>query len=125
SGPLALVWGSASILLPRVAVAHAAENRERLMKYYLRGTFASFVILLVASVAACFAAPLLFKAWFGSKLLATRAILPLVMIHTIVGGTSAVGRSILIGMGRVKAYTIAVLIAGVANVLLSFTFVRY
>ena len=54
---------------------------------------------------------------------ATQAILPLVLIHTIVGGSSAVGRSILLGMGRVRAFTVAVLIAGAANVLLSYIFV--
>ena len=35
----------------------------------------------------------------------TQAILPLVLIHTVIGGSAAVGRSILQGMGRVKAFT--------------------
>jgi Na+-driven multidrug efflux pump len=56
---------------------------------------------------------------------ATQAILPLVLIHTVVGGSSAVGRSILLGMGKVKPFTIAVLIAGVSNVILSYSFVRF
>ena len=47
------------------------------------------------------------------------------LIHTVIGGSSAVGRSILLGMGKVKPFTIAVLIAGVSNVLLSYIFVHY
>ena len=55
----------------------------------------------------------------------TAAILPLVLIHTVVGGSSAVGRSVLLGMGKVKPFTIAVLIAGVSNVFLSLCFVKF
>ncbi len=56
---------------------------------------------------------------------ATQAILPLVLIHTVIGGSSAVGRSILLAIGKVKPFTIAVLLAGVTNVVLSYIFVRY
>ena len=42
----------------------------------------------------------------------TRAILPLVLFSTIAGGSSAVGRSVLLAMGKVKPFTAAVLIAG-------------
>jgi len=35
------------------------------------------------------------------------------------------GRAILLGMGKVTPFTISVLVAGVANVLLSYIFVRY
>ena len=52
----------------------------------------------------------------------TQAILPLVLIHTVIGGSAAVGRSILLGMGRVKAFTAAALIAGVMNAVLSYVF---
>ena len=52
-------------------------------------------------------------------------ILPLVLIHTVVGGSSGVGRSILLAVGKVRPFTIAVLIAGTANVILSFVFVHY
>ena len=54
----------------------------------------------------------------------TQIILPLVLVHTVIGGSSAVGRSILLGMGKVKPFTIAVLIAGASNVALSYIFVR-
>ena len=69
--------------------------------------------------------PWIFRLWFKDPMPGTQAILPLVLIHTIVGGSSAVGRSILLGMGKVRAFTIAVLLAGASNVLLSYIFVRY
>ncbi len=47
------------------------------------------------------------------------------LIHTVIGGSSAVGRSILLGMNKVRAFTYAVLIAAVVNVILSYCFVRY
>ncbi len=56
---------------------------------------------------------------------ATRAILPLLLIHTVIGGSSAVGRSVLLAAGKAKQFTIAVLLAGTANVLLSYVFVKY
>ena len=40
----------------------------------------------------------------------------------LVGGSSAVGRSVLLAMGKVRPFTRSVLIAGVANVLLSWFF---
>jgi O-antigen/teichoic acid export membrane protein len=55
----------------------------------------------------------------------TQIILPLVLIHTVVGGSSGVGRAILLGMGKVAPFTISVLAAGAANVILSYIFVRY
>jgi Na+-driven multidrug efflux pump len=36
-----------------------------------------------------------------------------------------VGRSILLAIGKVRPFTVSVLIAGVANVILSYSFVRF
>jgi Na+-driven multidrug efflux pump len=47
------------------------------------------------------------------------------LIHTVIGGSSAVGRSILLAIGKVRAFTASVLIAGVANVVLNYTLVRF
>src|SRR5205823_4483997 len=65
------------------------------------------------------------KLWLGDYMQPTLLILPLVLIHTVVGGSSAVGRSILLGMGKVRPFTIAVLLGGAANVLLSYIFVAH
>ena len=123
AGLLLLVSGLAAVILPRAAVAHANENRQLLGRYYIRGTLFSIAVLLVGSTAVWIASPWIFLLWFKNPMPATQAILPLILIHTVVGGSSAVGRSILLGMGKVKPFTTAVLIAGVSNVLLSWLFV--
>jgi O-antigen/teichoic acid export membrane protein len=122
---LLMVLAVADVLLPKTALAHHAGKRDAVRRYYFRGTLATAGILAATSVGAYFTAPLIFKFWLGAKLPTTRAILPLVLIHTVIGGSSAVGRSILLGMGKVRAFTAAVLIAGVINVILSYCFVRY
>ena len=99
------------------------ENRAQIRRYYLLGTAASAGILLVSAIVVWLGSPLLFQLWFKDPMQPTQLILPLVLVHTIVGGTGIVGRSILLGMGKVAPFTIAVLIAGVSNVILSVLFV--
>ena len=67
----------------------------------------------------------LLRAWLRHPMPQTRMILPLVLVNTVIGGSSAVGRSILLGMGRVRAFSIAVVIAAITNVIFSFIFVKY
>jgi len=82
-------------------------------------------LLAAAALAVWTLSPWILKLWLGDTMPATRAILPLVLIHTVVGGSSAVGRSILLGMGKVKPFTASVLAAGLTNVVLSYVFVRF
>jgi O-antigen/teichoic acid export membrane protein len=125
SGLLLLVTGLSTVLLPRTASAHAAGDAALVRRYYVRGTLASAALLAAAAVTVWALSPLIFQLWLGDTMPATRAILPLVLVHTVVGGSAAVGRSILLGMGKVKPFTISVLVAGVMNVVLSYVFVRY
>jgi O-antigen/teichoic acid export membrane protein len=125
SGLLLLVTGLSSVILPRTAIAHTAGEIERVRRYYIWGTVFSAFLLLVAGAGVWVASPVIFRLWLGNSMPATQAILPLVLIHTVVGGSSAVGRSVLLGMGRVRAFTISVLIAGIMNLALSYTFVRH
>jgi len=125
SGMLLLVSALAAVLLPRAALAHVAGNRAAVRRYYIRGTLASLALLVPAALAVYALAPILFRLWLGNPMPLTCAILPLVLIHTVAGGSAIVGRSILLGMGKFKPFTAAVLIAGVANVILSYAFVRF
>jgi O-antigen/teichoic acid export membrane protein len=125
AGMLLLVGGVASVLLPKTAIAHAAGNRQLIRKYYIRGTIFTGGLLTLAGVSVWLLSPWIFRLWLHDPMTATQAILPLVLVHTVVGGSSAVGRSVLLGMGKVRPFTIAVLAAGVANVILSYCFVRY
>ena len=110
------VGGLATLLLPKTAVAMGDKNHAAVRRYYVNGTLASLILLAAGAIFAWAIAPRLFKIWFGDPLPATVALLPLVMIHTVIGGTAGVGRSILFGMNRAAAYTAASLIGGVANV---------
>jgi O-antigen/teichoic acid export membrane protein len=125
AGLLVIVTGLAAVLLPRAALADAGGNRKLVKRYYVAGTALSVATLAVAALAVWGLSPWIFRLWLGDSMVATQAILPLVLIHTVVGGSSAVGRSVLLGMGKVKAFTIAVLVAGVCNAILSYCFVRY
>jgi O-antigen/teichoic acid export membrane protein len=124
-GLLVLVTALASVVLPRAALAHAAGDRPTLKRYYLLGTAASAALLAAASLCVWRLAPSIFRIWLGNPMPATQAILPLVLINTVVGGSSAVGRSILLGAGLVKPFAAAALIAGLTNVLCSIAFVHY
>ena len=125
AGLLLLVGGLSMVLYPRAAIAHAAGNVERVRTYYRRGTMASFALLLAAAVAVWALSPWIFRLWFASDMPQTRAILPLMLIHSVIGGSSAVGRSVLLAVGKTKQFTAAVLIAGLLNVIVSFILVRY
>lgn len=125
AGLLVLVGGVASVLLPKTALAHASGNVALIRKYYLRGTLVTAGLLATAGIFVWLLSPWIFRLWLHDPMTATQVILPLVLVHTVVGGSSAVGRSVLLGMGKVKPFTIAVLCAGVANVILSYCFVRF
>ena len=122
---LLLVAGLASVLLPKAAVAHAGGDVRTLRRYYVTGTLVSFAVLTVGALGTYLLAPKVFRLWLGEPMVPTQRILPLVLIHTVLGGSSAVGRSILLGMGKVKPFAIAALVAGVVNVILSYCFVKY
>lgn len=125
SGLLLLVTGLSAVLLPKAALAHAGGSIRTVRAYYIRGTLASLGLLAAAAIAVWLASPWLFRLWLGNPMPVTQMILPLVLTHTVLGGSSAVGRSILLAVGRVRPFTIGVLIAGLTNVLCSYAFVRY
>lgn len=125
SGLLLLVTGLSAVILPKAALAHAAGSPDRVRRYYVRGTLASLGMLIVASLLVWTAAPWIFRLWLGNPMPGTQAILPLVLIGTTLGGASAVGRSILLAVGKARAFAISVLIAGIVNAGCSYIFVRY
>ncbi|MDP9172427.1 MAG: MATE family efflux transporter [Planctomycetota bacterium] len=122
---LLLVTALATVLLPRTALAHASGNMETVRRYYILGTVSTGLVLLGAAPLVWWVAPHLLNLWLGDPMPATCAILPFMLIHTVIGGSSAVGRAILLAIGKIREFTISVLIAGIANVILSYAFVRY
>ena len=125
AGLLLLVAGLSNVMLPKAALAHTAGDLLAVRRYYIRGTLASAAMLAIAAAGVWSLSPILFKIWLGDPMRRTQIILPLVLIHTVVGGSSAVGRAILLGIGKVRPFTLSVLTAGIANVILSYIFVRH
>jgi O-antigen/teichoic acid export membrane protein len=125
AGVLLLVSGLSTALLPLSAAAFGRGDLAQVRRYYIKGTLISLALLMTVSVLAYVAAPAIFKLWLGDKMTPTRRILPLVLIHTVIGGSSAVGRSVLLAIGRVRAFTAATLLAGLLNVAVSYTLVKY
>ena len=125
AGVLLLVSGLATALLPLSAAAFGRGDLAQVRRYYIKGTLISLALLTTVSLLAWLAAPLIFKLWLGDKMNPTRRILPLVLIHTVLGGSAAVGRSVLLAIGRVRAFTAATLLAGLLNVAVSYALVKY
>lgn len=116
--------GASAALLPRAALMLSRGERTAVMRLYVRGTLATAGLLVVAALAVWWLSPFLLRLWLGEDIPVARMILPWVLVHTVVGGSSGIGRSILLAAGKVKAFTIATVVAGLLNVTLSFVLVR-
>lgn len=125
SALLLLVSAIAAVLLPRSAAAHAAGEVHIIRAYYVRGTVASFGILAAAAMVIYAVSPWILTKWLGDPMKETQAILGLVLIHTVVGGSSGVARSVLLALGKARPFAISAIVAGVANVVLGYIFVRH
>jgi O-antigen/teichoic acid export membrane protein len=123
AGLAVLGSGLATVLLPRAAVAHAAGDVARLRRYYVRGTLATVALVAPCAAVVWLASPWIFRLWLGDEMRATQAILPLVLLHNLFGNSGFVGRSVLLAMGRTRAFAASVLIAALLNVAASYTFV--
>lgn len=119
---LLLVSGLATVVFPHTVTAFHRQRWNDLRLYYIAGTIFSLAVLSIGAVAVCLIDGWLFTKWFGDPLPATQAILPWVMVHTVVGGSASIGRSVLFGMGRVKPYAIGAIVGGAANVGLAVLF---
>jgi O-antigen/teichoic acid export membrane protein len=123
TGLLLLSGGIAAVLLPRSAVAHAAGNVAQLRRYYWHGTLISAAILAAACATVYLLSPWLLEAWLGSPMPATQAILPLMLLGTLLGGCGAVGNAVLLGAGQLRAHAASALVTGTAKVILTIIFI--
>ncbi|MBC7782620.1 MAG: hypothetical protein H7144_02180 [Burkholderiales bacterium] len=116
---LLLVSGIAVALLPRAASMFHDANWAALRRDYIYGTAVSLLLLAAGAVVVCLIDGWLFQKWFGNPLVGTQEILPWVMVHTVIGGSASIGRSVLFGMGRMKPYAITAIVGGVSNAVLA------
>lgn len=116
---LLLVAGLSTFLLPRAAAAFAANDFPSLRKHFVRGSFVSLGLMTAAALVVGTLAPLLSRLWLDDKVDDFVLTLRLVLVHTVLGSAAGVGRAILLGIGRFKAWTISAILAGLANAVLA------
>jgi O-antigen/teichoic acid export membrane protein len=124
AGLLLIAAGLSAVLLPKAAMAHGSGDVGALRRYYVVGTLFSAALLLVAAAGVYLLSGWILYLWLGDPLPQTRAILPLVLVNTVVGGSAGVGRSVLLGMGKIKPFAAAALVSGLLNVGVSYVFVK-
>ena len=120
---LILTTAVATVALPNAARLHAAGDHAGVWRAYVRGSLLAGGVALAAAVPAWLLAPWAFEAWLGEPQPATVTILPLVLVHTVLGSAAGVGRAVLVGVGRAGQYALLVLAGGVVNVGASVGFV--
>lgn len=120
---LILTTAIATVALPSSARLHTAGDAAGVWRQYLRGSLLAGGVAIAAAVPAWLLSPWVFELWLGDDLPATRAILPLVLLHTILGSAAGVGRATLLAVGRAGTYAIVVLLGGLLNVLVSLALV--
>lgn len=123
AGLLLLVSAVSTVMLPRAMSAWARGERALLRRAYIHSTLACLLVLATAAFVVGMLIEPILKLWLGTVPEQTPTITRLVLIHTVIGGTAGIGRSVLLGMGRFKAYTLSALLGGVANVGLALLFV--
>ncbi|MFT3788690.1 MAG: MATE family efflux transporter [Tepidisphaeraceae bacterium] len=117
---LLLVAGVAGPMLPRIAAASSAHDFTRVRKLYVNATLACLGVLASAAIVVWIASPWILTVWLKNPPDTVHTVLPIVLIHTVLGGTAGVGRAALIGIGRHRAYAVSALVGGLMNVALAF-----
>jgi O-antigen/teichoic acid export membrane protein len=117
------VGAISAVLLPRATKAAATHDWTTLRRIYVASLIASVAILAIGSIVVLTFQATLIEAWLGTLPAETVAILPLVLVHTVIGGSAGVGRAMLIAMGRFRAYVTSAVVFGLLNVFLALSFV--
>ncbi len=125
AGLLLLTSAISTVLYPRASRAVAIHDTATLRKYYRRGTLLTVALLMVSAIALIVIAKPLLLVWLKTDRQGTRDILPLLLLHTVIGGSTAPARAILFAAGRARVFAISAVIAGILNVAISSVFLLY
>ncbi len=120
---LILTTAIATVALPAAARMFATGDMTGVWRQYVRGSLLAGGVAILAAVPAWLLSPWIFQIWLGDDLPATRVILPLILIHTVLGSAAGVGRSTLLAIGWAGRYALVVLAGGLVNVAASLAFV--
>jgi O-antigen/teichoic acid export membrane protein len=113
----------APVMLPRVVAMHEAGRHAELRQAYLLAMGVGTLILILGAAVTILFRDALLKVWLGEVPPGTRAILPWVLAHTVLGGCNSISRAVMLGLGRFKVFAIGALAGGVLNVSLALVFV--
>jgi O-antigen/teichoic acid export membrane protein len=125
AGFLLLTAAVPTVLYPRASRALAKRDVPLLRKYYFRGTFLMLALLILAAAVLVIIRKPLLLAWLHTEMPGTRIILPLMLVHTIVNGSTAPARAILLAAGKARVFAWSALAAGILNLVISYLLLRY
>jgi O-antigen/teichoic acid export membrane protein len=112
---LLAVGAIGAVMTPRMSLMLSAGNIDEARKTIWRATMAAVGLLgLISAILLVMHYPLL-KLWLGKMPTGILIVLPVFLLHTVVGGASGVMRSFLLISGQSKAVMTSALIAGVCN----------
>lgn len=113
---LLLTGAVAATMLPRLNRALAAGDVRAARRDYLVGTAVSAGVLVVAAIPVAMAAGPVLELWLGPRVSGYAAeVLPWVLVHTVIGGSSGVGRAVVLAAGRYRTYALVSLGFGLTN----------
>lgn len=113
---LLLTSAVGAVLLPHATRALAQGEIAEVRRDYVRGSLASGGVLLVAAIPVAIGSETILRHWLGKNVLPSAAhIVPMVLVHTVIGGTAGIGRAVLLAAGRYRTYALVALAFGVAN----------
>ena len=125
AGLLLLTSAVSTVLYPRASRAVAIHDVATLRRYYLRGTILTAAMLIIVGIILIIVAKPLLLIWLKTDRPGARAILPLLLLHTVIGGSIAPARAILFAADKARVFAISAVAAGVINVVISGTLLLY
>ena len=125
AGLLLLTSAVSTVLYPRASRAVAIHDVATLRRYYLRGTILTAAMLIIVGIVLIIVAKPLLLIWLKTDRPGARAILPLLLLHTVIGGSIAPARAILFAADKARVFAISAVAAGVINVVISGTLLFY
>ena len=125
AGLLLLTSAVSTVLYPRASRAVAIQDVATLRRYYLRGTILTAAMLIIVGIVLIIVAKPLLLIWLKTDRPGARAILPLLLLHTVIGGSIAPARAILFAADKARVFAISAVAAGVINVVISGTLLLY
>jgi O-antigen/teichoic acid export membrane protein len=113
---LLLTSAVGAVLLPHATHALVRGEIGVVRRDYVRGSLACGAVLLVAAVPVGLSAEWILRQWLGRNVMPMAAgIVPLVLVHTVIGGTAGIGRAVILAAGRYRTYAAVALGFGVLN----------